>query len=145
MATDTVPAQVPGETSPRHRPFLETFVNYDLEGIDLSRPEQWQARIPWKPFLAGVEIHRLYGDGVKGSGAALLRFAPGARIPEHVHTGFEHIFVLSGSQIDELGEVLTGSLRIHPPGSVHSVVSEHGCIVLAIHERPVSFSVPTGE
>jgi anti-sigma factor ChrR (cupin superfamily) len=124
---------------------LETFVNYDLEGVDLSRPEEWQSRIPWQPFLAGVEIHRLYGDGVTGPGAALLRFAPGAKIPEHIHTGFEHIFVLSGSQVDELGEVLTGSLRIHWPGSVHSVVSEGGCIVLAIHEKPVCFVIHPGE
>jgi anti-sigma factor ChrR (cupin superfamily) len=120
---------------------LETFVNYGLEGINLSRPEEWQAHIPWQPFLPGVEIHRFYGDGVTGSGAALLHFTPGAKIPHHLHTGFEHIFVLTGSQTDELGEVRTGELRIHPPGSSHSVVSESGCIVLAIHERPVSFSV----
>jgi len=135
----TVPAQVPGTTP------LDTFVNHDLEGVDLSRPEEWQARIPWLPFLPGVEIHRLYGDGVTGPGAALLRFSPGAKIPEHVHTGFEHIFVLSGSQVDECGMLLPGGLRIHPPGSAHSVLSEAGCIVLAIHERPVAFLVPTGE
>jgi len=135
----TVPAQAPGATP------LQPFVIHALEGLDLSHPEQWQARIPWQPFLEGVEIHRLYGDGVTGSGAALLRFSPGAKIPEHLHTGYEHIFVLAGSQADEIGEVLAGQLRIHPPGSSHSVVSKSGCIVLAIHEHPVSFLAASGE
>ncbi len=77
-----------------------------------------------------------------GSSAALLRFEPGGKIPLHFHTGYEHIIVLSGSQMDEHGQLFAGGLRIHPPGSSHSVASESGCIVLAIYEKPVSFSQP---
>jgi anti-sigma factor ChrR (cupin superfamily) len=117
-------------------------VNHPLEGLDFSRPGQWQADIPWKPFYDGVEIHRLYGDGVSGPSAALLRFAPGGRIPFHYHTGYEHIMILQGSQEDEQGQIVAGALRIHPPGSSHSVTSQAGCIVLAIYEKPVSFSAP---
>jgi anti-sigma factor ChrR (cupin superfamily) len=47
--------------------------------------------------------------------------------------------VLEGSQWDEYGQLFAGGLRIHPPGSSHSVASETGCIVLAIYEKPVSF------
>ncbi len=119
-------------------------LNQVLEGIDLLRSDGWQARIPWKPFQDGVEIHRLYGDGVTGPAAALLRFGPGGKIPMHTHTGYEHILVLSGSQFDENGQVSAGSLRIHPPGSAHSVTSESGCIVLAIYEKPVTSSAPAG-
>jgi anti-sigma factor ChrR (cupin superfamily) len=116
-----------------------TGSNPTLSELDLSNPAAWAPQIPWQPFLAGVEIHRLYGDGNSGPSAAFLRFSPGGRIPHHLHNGYEHILVLDGSQTDEIGVVTTGSLRINPPGSSHSVLSEAGCIVLAIYEKPVSF------
>jgi predicted ChrR family anti-sigma factor len=108
--------------------------------MDLFHPEGWEKKIPWKRLHAGVEIHRLYGDGIDGPTAALLRFAPGASIPEHEHTGYEHILVLAGAQADGEGEVRAGELRIHQPGWCHSVWSEKGCLVLAIYEKPVVFT-----
>lgn len=118
---------------------LQAVINHALEGLDLSRPGDWESRIPWKPFQEGVEIYRFYGDGLTGPSAALLRFAPGGKIPLHSHNGFEHILVLAGSQSDEHGQLSAGSFGIHPPGSAHSVSSDSGCIVLAIYEKPVSF------
>ena len=106
---------------------------------DLFQISGWQHKIRWEPFQPGVEIYRLYGDGQAGPTAALLRFRPGSRIAFHEHTGYEHIFVLSGSQVDEHTEAGTGTLIINPPGTAHSVVSESGCIVLAIYEKPVKF------
>ncbi len=47
--------------------------------------------------------------------------------------------MLAGSQRDQSGTIHAGTLRIHPPGTHHSVVSEAGCIVLAIYEKPVKF------
>jgi quercetin dioxygenase-like cupin family protein len=102
----------------------------------------WQHQLPWKPFRPGVEIHRLYGDGAEGPAAALLRFKESAKVPLHSHTGYEHILVLAGSQRDQNGPLHAGTLALHPPGTAHSVVSEPGCIVLAIYEKPVHF-VPT--
>ena len=130
----TVTASVPSF------PPLQAVLDHVLEGLDLSRPTDWSSSIPWQPFQPGVEIHRLYGDGITGPSAALLRFAPGGKIPLHFPTGYEHIVVLEGSQVDEHGELFAGGLRIHPPGSSHSVTSDSGCIVLAIYEKPVSFS-----
>ena len=106
---------------------------------DLFQVSGWQHKLPWKPFQPGVEIYRLYEDGDKGPTAALLRFQPGGRVPLHEHTGYEHIFVLSGSQVDENSEAVTGSLIINPPGTSHSILSATGCIVLAIYEKPVKF------
>ena len=106
---------------------------------DLFQISGWQHRLPWKPFQKGVEIYRLYDDGESGPLAALLRFQPGGRVPLHEHTGYEHIFVLSGSQVDENSRAETGMLIVNPPGSTHSVLSENGCIVLAIYEKPVKF------
>jgi len=121
---------------------VQDVLKHVLEGIDLFHPDEWQASIPWQPFQKGVEIHRLYGDGVTGPAAALLRFSAGGAIPRHLHSGYEHILVLAGSQIDEQGEIVAGGLRIHPPGSAHSVISKTGCIALAIYEKPVTLGGP---
>ena len=110
-----------------------------VELPDLLSIAKHPERIPWKPFKDGVDIHRLYGDGVTGPTAALIRFQPGGKVPLHEHTGYEHIFILSGSQRDNVGSAEAGTLIITPPGTRHSVVSEDGCIVLAIYEKPVKF------
>ena len=94
-------------------------------------------RLSWQPFRPGIEIHRLYGDGQQGPAAALLKYEPGATVPEHDHTGYEHIVVLSGAQRDHQGNHMAGTLVINPPGSSHTVASNEGCIVLIIWERPV--------
>jgi anti-sigma factor ChrR (cupin superfamily) len=49
----------------------------------------------------------------------------------------ETILVLEGSQSDELGHYPAGSLVANPEGSVHSVTSEEGCVVLIQWTRPV--------
>jgi anti-sigma factor ChrR (cupin superfamily) len=93
----------------------------------------------WKPFGDGVEIHRLYGDGSTGPTAALIHFIKDAQVPRHFHEGYEHILILAGSQTDQNGGISPGTLRIHPPGTSHSVVGQAGCIVLAIYEKAVTF------
>lgn len=98
-----------------------------------------QQEIPWKPFREGIDIHRIYGDGITGPTAALIRFREAGRLPVHEHAGYEHILVLAGSQRDQNGVVPAGTLVINPPGTSHGVVSEAGCIVLAIYEKPVRF------
>jgi anti-sigma factor ChrR (cupin superfamily) len=103
-----------------------------------------RADFEWTPYRPGVNIHRLYGKGDSGPSAALLQYAPGASIPEHSHPGYEHIFILHGTQVDVRGTHATGTLVINPPGSSHEVSSPGGCVVLAIWERPVAFSTSTG-
>ena len=110
-----------------------------IEISDLSRVASHPEEIPWQPFKDGVEIHRLYGDGITGPTAALIRFSKDGMVPLHTHTGYEHFIVLAGAQRDQNGPATAGTLIINPPGTRHSVVSEAGCIVLAIYERPVQF------
>ena len=110
----------------------QALILKDLLNIALTQDE-----LPWEPFRPGVDIYRLYG-GQEGAAAALLRYQPGASVPRHDHTGFEHIFVLSGSQTDQNGEHQAGTLVINPPSTNHSVISHAGCVVLAIWEKPVS-------
>ena len=93
----------------------------------------------WRPFHPGVDIHWLYREENHGPSAALIRFQPGASVPLHEHKGFEHIYILSGSQSDGNGHLRAGSLMVHLPGTRHSIVSEEGCLVLAIYEKPAEF------
>ncbi|MDA0674326.1 MAG: cupin domain-containing protein [Cyanobacteria bacterium] len=115
--------------------------------MPLHLPDLWTLAdradsFPWQPFRPGVEIHRLYGDGT-GPAAALLRYQPGAQVPHHDHTGYEHILVLSGSQRDRHQTYPAGSLVINPPGTDHAVASDQGCLVLVIWEKPVAIRDPS--
>lgn len=97
-----------------------------------------EARV-WEPFRDGIEISWIYGAGETTASAAFLRYAPGATVPAHAHDAHEHILVLEGSQTDENGTHGPGTLVVNPPGTHHSIVSEEGCMVLAIWEKPVRF------
>lgn len=96
-------------------------------------PDRWR-ECKFEYFREGVEICRL----VKGEPElALLRYAPGAGVPRHMHQGLETILVLEGSQSDEYGHYGTGSIVANPEGTVHSVKSEEGCVVLIQWAKPV--------
>jgi anti-sigma factor ChrR (cupin superfamily) len=104
----------------------------------------WRDRnLDWQPYAAdgrsSVEIVKLYDDRNDGAGpaAALLRYAPGARAPMHLHPGTELILVLEGELIDDAGVHAAGTLEICPPGSQHALSSEKGCVFLVIWEQPV--------
>ncbi|MEA5450827.1 cupin domain-containing protein [Leptolyngbya sp. CCNP1308] len=110
---------------------MQPIVLPDLKAMALD-PD-----LAWEPFRLGVEIHRLYPAEPDGAAAALLRYQPGASVPHHRHTGFEHILVLSGSQTDDNGTYPASTLVVNLPGTHHTVSSTDGCIVLAIWAKPV--------
>ncbi|HCL23884.1 MAG TPA: transcription negative regulator ChrR [Halomonas sp.] len=95
-------------------------------------PELTLDKANWLPFRPGIEVMTLHGEPTKAGSSALLRYQPGARVPAHYHHGVEHILVLQGSQEDEQGCHEAGTLVINPAQSSHSVISRHGCTVLAI-------------
>lgn len=105
----------------------------------LHSPEQRDG-LTWAPFRDGIEISWVYRDTQgDGPGAAFLRYAAGAKVPGHMHPGYEHILVLEGAQSDDNGRHEAGDLVINPPGTTHAVESDVGCVVLAIWEKPVRF------
>jgi anti-sigma factor ChrR (cupin superfamily) len=106
---------------------------------DLFRVNDWQDEIPWKPFLKGAEIHRLYGDGIEGPTAVLIRFRQETQVPIHLHEGYEHVFILAGEQWDQNATRKRGAFTINPPGTAHGVFSKAGTIVLVVYEKPVVF------
>ncbi|MBI1170485.1 cupin domain-containing protein [bacterium] len=98
-------------------------------------PDAWR-KAAYEPFRDGVEISPI----VTGEPAvALLRYAPGAGVPRHRHRGLETILVLEGTQSDERGTYGPGALVFNPEGSVHSVWSDTGCVVLIQWARSVEF------
>jgi len=117
-----------------------TYARMELK--DLFQIAENANAIPWQTFHDGVDIYRLYGDGASGPTAALIRYRAAGKIPMHEHQGYEHILVLSGSQRDQNGTAIAGTLTINAPGTRHSIVSDAGCIVLAIYEKPVKFDQP---
>jgi len=96
-------------------------------------------RLHWELLRPGVEFHALYGRPGSGPAAALLRYAPGASVPAHRHTDYEHILVLDGEQRDTNGRYPAGTLLVSPPGSRHAVASDRGCLVLAIWAGALEF------
>jgi len=82
---------------------LQPPIALPFEIKDLFHISDRQDEIPWTPYKKGVEIFRLYGDGITGPTAALLRYREAGEVPIHEHPGYEHIFVLSGSQEDDHG------------------------------------------
>ena len=76
------------------------------------------------------QIHRLWGAPHTRSGA-LLRYAPGGKVPRHRHEGVEHIYVLSGAQRDERG-VYAGRRARRQPARARATRSSspEGCVVL---------------
>ena len=106
--------------------------------LDELRALALSPRLVWQRFAPGVDIHRLWGSPKTRSGA-LLRYAPGAKIPRHRHEGIERIYVLIGKQRDERGEYAAGAHVVNPPGSVHAVSSPEGCVVLVVWDRPNTF------
>lgn len=95
--------------------------------------ERWRD-LSFTHFRDGVDIHHIK----RGSPAlAILRYAPGAKVPLHLHTGLETILILDGVQSDERGDYPKGAFILNPEGSSHSVWSDNGCAVLIQWERPV--------
>jgi anti-sigma factor ChrR (cupin superfamily) len=112
---------------------VRDLLNKDIDKVVLN----------WEPYSAderkGVEIVRLYDarENNQGSAAALLRYAPGAKVARHVHQGYELIFILKGCLINDSGVHRRGTLEICPPGSNHALSSGEGCTFLVVWEQPV--------
>ena len=105
---------------------------------DILAIANYPDQLAWQSFRPGVDIYRLYQNPDTGLETALLRYEPGATIPEHDHIGTELVLILSGSQRDRNGDHVAGTLVINPPDSHHHLTSEQGCIVLIIWEKPVA-------
>lgn len=99
----------------------------------------FQVGAGWGELRPGVYILPLFEGAPGNYKSALLRYLPGASVPEHVHLGDEHVYMLEGSQEDETGSYAEGSYVYNPTGTGHRVWSEEGCLALIHWRAPVTF------
>lgn len=89
--------------------------------IDTNAGRWQEAGVPGLTFLP------LYED--TSERVALVRFAPGTRVPHHVHEGGEELFVLEGALSDQYGTYPAGTWVRQPHGSSHEIDCPDGCLV----------------
>ena len=116
-----------------HRPFsregctlfvkLRQFAPDDDRRVVIdTRAAAWSE--PSDAGLSRVALHR-HGE----EKAALVRFAPGARVAHDPHPGGEELLVLEGVLSDEAGDYPAGTWVREPAGSVHAPFSDAGCLI----------------
>ena len=98
------------------------------------------ASVPWQPTrFPGVEWKILMEQKETGLSTVLMRWAPGARLPDHEHVEIEQSYVLQGSLVDRDGTCRAGQYVLRRAGSRHEAWTDEGCLVLAVFLRPNKF------
>ncbi|HEY7240390.1 MAG TPA: cupin domain-containing protein [Burkholderiales bacterium] len=98
-------------------------------------------RLPWeKTAYLGIEQKTLLVDKQTGLITALMRMAPGARLPDHEHVKIEQTYVLEGSLRCSEGECRAGQFVWRPAGSRHEAwAGPEGGLFLAMFQIPNKF------
>jgi anti-sigma factor ChrR (cupin superfamily) len=108
------------------------------------------AEMEWKPTrFPGCEVKTLMMDPKTGLMTALMRFAPGAVLPDHEHVNIEQTYVLEGRLVDKEGpaagiEAKQGEFIWREAGSRHSAWCPEGGLMLAIFQVPNKFHEADG-
>lgn len=99
------------------------------------------AELPWEQTRhPGVETKALLSDPSSGMLTALIRMAPGARLPDHEHVLIEQTLVLAGALHCGEGACQTGDFVWRPAGSRHEAwAGPDGCTALAMFLVPNRF------
>ncbi len=104
------------------------------------------AKLPWeKTRYPGVEQKTLLVDRASGVLTALMRMAPGARLPDHEHVKIEQTYVLEGALVCGEGVCNAGEFVWRPAGSRHEAwAGPEGGLFLAMFQIPNRFFQPDG-
>ena len=93
----------------------------------------------WSPLVeTGVKTDGIwvkvlrYDEANRRPPTFLLKFDAGAAYPEHRHPAGEEAFVLEGEVNFGARHLSAGDYLYTPPGGIHSVKSETGCVLLFI-------------
>jgi len=99
------------------------------------------AGLPWEMTrFPGVEAKTLLVDRETGVFTALMKMAPGAKLPDHEHVLIEQTYVLEGSLVCGEGECKAGDYVWRPAGSRHEAWGgAQGGLMLAIFQIPNKF------
>jgi anti-sigma factor ChrR (cupin superfamily) len=116
-----------------------------LSPADLKSRHVRVGEMEWqKTRFPGCEVKTLLFDRGSGLVTALMRFAPGAVLPDHEHVKIEQTYVLEGKLVDREGPdagltVSEGDFVWRPAGSRHSAWCPEGGLMLAIFQVPNKF------
>jgi anti-sigma factor ChrR (cupin superfamily) len=103
------------------------------------------AEMEWqKTRFPGCEAKTLLFDRATGLVTALMRFAPGAVLPDHEHVKIEQTYVLEGRLLDREGpaaglEIGPGEFVWREAGSRHVAWCPEGGLMLAMFQVPNKF------
>ena len=103
------------------------------------------AQMEWKKTrFAGCEVKGLLLDKESGVVTALMKWAPGAVLPDHEHVKIEQTYVLEGRLVDKDGpaaglSVGPGEFVWREAGSRHSAWAPEGALMLAMFQVPNKF------
>jgi len=103
------------------------------------------AQMEWKKTrFPGCEVKGLLFDKDSGLVTALMKFAPGAILPDHEHVKIEQTYVLEGKLVDREGPakdltVGPGEFVWREAGSRHVACTPEGGLMLAMFQVPNKF------
>ena len=102
--------------------------------------------MPWeKTKYDGIEQKTLMLEPKTGMLTALMRMAPGTKLPDHEHVKVEQTYVLEGSLMCPEGECKAGQFVWRPAGSRHHAwAGPKGGVFLAMFQVPNKFFQPDG-
>jgi anti-sigma factor ChrR (cupin superfamily) len=80
------------------------------------------------PGVERVMLDRIGGEVARAT--SFVRYAPGSRFSEHVHSGGEEFLVLEGTFSDDYGDFPAGTYVRNPVGSKHRPHTDGGCLIL---------------
>jgi len=96
-------------------------------------PERAPKEPAWKQAGPGLEYQLLATDAPSGRVSMLVRLAPGAEYPAHVHAGVEELHLLDGELWIDQHKVHPGDYNRAEPGtSDKRVWSETGCTCVLV-------------
>ena len=102
------------------------------------------AEMEWAPSpFEGIQTKILYSDPDTGLSTILFKMAPGAVVPEHVHTAIEQTYMLEGSLEDDQGACTPGNYVWRPAGNRHVAHAPNGALFISIFMKPNQFMAGT--
>ena len=135
-----------GRAPERYAPFTRRLSElYDMPRADTTRllaqsadPKAWK-----QSGLPGVKkLPVRAGASRAGAQAYLVKFAAGARFPEHHHDGHETVLLLAGSYTESTGKVYsTGDIHLMEPGTAHSftIAKDEPCVAATVLHGGLNF------
>jgi anti-sigma factor ChrR (cupin superfamily) len=96
-------------------------------------PAQQWSEPEWEQVAPGIECKLLADDTERHRVSMLVRLAPGASYPPHIHAGVEELHLLDGELWINGRKLVPGDYNYGAPGAVdESVWSETGCTCVLV-------------